>query len=359
MGLVRSIAVSYKPEIVPAGIFFLQANVLVNYALEKGANLAEMLAGVGLDEWKFQRGNEYLCAQQYSRLVRNFVNRFSHAGLGLEFGRRQSITTRGTLGLGMLSMATLGDVYRFGIKYQEVLDIHQTTSIENNGDRTRIIFRYDDTVMDNPHLFRFLVENNLANYVNTGRYLLQTHFEPLEVGLPYPMPVSMDAYFPLLGRNLQFGSNECELVFERKRLESPLPTANPIVANACFDVCDDLLRSFRKNQPLTYRINSFLSQRHGAYPTLQEFSSILNLDERTIRRRLALERTSYKLLLNQARTRHASKLLSSPGNSVEAVAMAIGFNNASNFRRAFRTWTGVNPGEFREQPHEQAQRVSA
>lgn len=86
---------------------------------------------------------------------------------------------------------------------------------------------------------------------------------------------------------------------------------------------------------------------------------MLNLDERTIRRRLALERTSYKMLLNEARTRHASKLLSVRSNSVESVAMALGFNNASNFRRAFKAWTGLNPGEYREQPVEQSQRYSA
>ena len=63
-----------------------------------------------------------------------------------------------------------------------------------------------------------------------------------------------------------------------------------------------------------------------------------------------MERTSYKALLNEARKRHASRLLSVRSNSVEPGAMALGLNNASNSRRAFKAWTGLNPGEYREQP---------
>ncbi len=350
---------SYNPEIVPSAIFSLRANVLVNFALEKGASLDEMLAETGIDQGKFMQNNAYLCADQFLQLVRNFVKRFPDNGYGLEFGRRLNITTRGTVGLAVLSMSTLGESVRFGVKYQEVLEIPQVASIETGEDGVHIVFRYEDNVLQDPNLLRFLVESNLASYINTGRYLLHTHFDPIAVYLPYPQPAYVDAYYPLLGHQLHFNSGMCKLVLDKELLDAKLQSANPIVAKACYDACDDLLRNFRKNQTLTYRINSILLQRHGDYPTLKELSGMLNLDERTIRRRLALERTSYKMLLNEARTRHASKLLSVRSNSVESVAMALGFNNASNFRRAFKAWTGLNPGEYREQPVEPSQRFSA
>lgn len=350
---------SYNPEIVPSAIFSLRANVLVNFALEKGASLEDMLAETGIDQAKFLLHHVYMCVDQFMQMARNFVRLFPENGYGLEFGRRLNITTRGTVGLAVLSMSTLGETVRFGVKYQEVLEIPQVASIETDEEGVHLTFRYEESVMQDARLLRFLVESNLASYINTGRYLLHTHFDPVAVYLPYPEPAYVEAYYPLLGHKLHFGGGVCKLVLDKPLLEAKLPSANPIVARACYDACDDLLRNFRKNQTLTYRINSILLQRHGDYPTLKELSNMLNLDERTIRRRLSIERTSYKMLLNEARTKHASKLLAVRSNSVESVAMALGFNNASNFRRAFKAWTGLNPGEYREQPSEQKQLYSA
>lgn len=350
---------SYNPEIVPSAIFSLRANVLVNFALEKGASLETMLADTGIDQTKFLQHHVYLCVDQFMQMARNFVKLYPESGYGLEFGRRLNITTRGTVGLAVLSMSTLGETVRFGVKYQEVLEIPQVATIETDDLGVHLYFRYEENVMQDLPLLRFLVESNLASYINTGRYLLHAPFDPVAVYLPYAEPPYVDAYYPLLGNKLHFNAGICKLVIDRQLLDAKLPSANPIVARACYDACDDLLRNFRKNQTLTYRINSILLQRHGDYPTLKELSGMLNLDERTIRRRLSMERTSYKMLLNEARTKHASKLLSVRSNSVESVAMALGFNNASNFRRAFKAWTGLNPGEYREQPDEPRRLISA
>jgi AraC-like DNA-binding protein len=341
---------SYTPEIVPAAIFSLRANILVNYAVELGATLEDMLQDSGVDLPRYRQNHVYVTVEQYMTMVRNFVRRFPTAGLGLEFGRRLNITARGTLGLAVLSMQTLNEVVRFSVKYQEVLEVPQTASLEMREDGLHLVFRYDETIMRNPALQRFLVESNFSSYMHTSRYLLQMHFDPVLVAFNFSEPADTNAYHQLFGRRVIFGADTCRMVFSREILETRLPSSNPLVARACYEACDDLLRTYRKNQTLTYRINGILLQRHGDYPTLKELSAMLNLDERTVRRRLAMERTSYKALLNEARKRHASRLLSVRSNSVESVAMALGFNNASNFRRAFKAWTGLNPGEYREQP---------
>lgn len=59
--------------------------------------------------------------------------------------------------------------------------------------------------------------------------------------------------------------------------------------------------------------------------------------------------TGYSLIdyTNAKRIELASKtLLSEPNSSVSAVAMGVGFNNMSNFNRAFRKYAGCTPREY-------------
>jgi YesN/AraC family two-component response regulator len=59
--------------------------------------------------------------------------------------------------------------------------------------------------------------------------------------------------------------------------------------------------------------------------------------------------TGYSLIdyTNAKRVRIASKmLLNNPNTSISEIAMQVGFNNMSNFNRAFRKYIGCTPSEF-------------
>ena len=74
---------------------------------------------------------------------------------------------------------------------------------------------------------------------------------------------------------------------------------------------------------------------------------MLNMSTRTFRRRLKSEAASFQGLLNDVRVKHARRYLRDTNLSVEAIAVSLGFNDASNFRRAFIQWTGESPAEWR------------
>ncbi|MCA9607301.1 MAG: helix-turn-helix transcriptional regulator [Myxococcales bacterium] len=67
----------------------------------------------------------------------------------------------------------------------------------------------------------------------------------------------------------------------------------------------------------------------------------LGLSERTLRRRLDEEGTSFRERLDQVRRSRALELLAHEG--VDAVAVRLGFVDARSFQRAFRRWTTMTP----------------
>jgi AraC-like DNA-binding protein len=70
----------------------------------------------------------------------------------------------------------------------------------------------------------------------------------------------------------------------------------------------------------------------------------LGVSERTLRRRLAGEGTSYQRLLDEVRASLADELIGTGRLSVEEIAVRLGYAEASSFIAAHRRWTGETPG---------------
>ena len=89
-----------------------------------------------------------------------------------------------------------------------------------------------------------------------------------------------------------------------------------------------------------------LCLRHLADPTfgLGRIAEHVGLTDRHVRRRMVAETgEGPQALLRRLRIEQAERLLAE-GATVRAAAHAVGYQNVSAFRRAFRTVTGRAPG---------------
>ena len=73
----------------------------------------------------------------------------------------------------------------------------------------------------------------------------------------------------------------------------------------------------------------------------------MGISKRSLQRRLQQQGTSYRELIGRARFDLACHLLRDSGLRVLNVAHALGYEDSSNFGRAFRQIAGMGPIEFR------------
>jgi AraC-like DNA-binding protein len=69
---------------------------------------------------------------------------------------------------------------------------------------------------------------------------------------------------------------------------------------------------------------------------------------RSLQRLLREHGTSFRELLDQVRHEHARGYLGATSFSDAEVAFLLGFGDPASFYRAFRAWTGMSPGRFRQ-----------
>jgi len=142
---------------------------------------------------------------------------------------------------------------------------------------------------------------------------------------------------------VRFGEGVNQLHYPREWLDRSPHMANPITAAQMSQTCERLLEQIGWQTGLTRRVYEELTRTPGRHPSIESVASSLCMTSRTLRRRLGAEGTAFSELL--ARVRHALALdyLRATNLSVEDIADALGFSDASSFRHAFKRWSGESP----------------
>jgi len=87
---------------------------------------------------------------------------------------------------------------------------------------------------------------------------------------------------------------------------------------------------------------------HGPLPEMASVAAALAMSPRTLQRRLAGQRTTYRRLLSEVREDLACQHLAESRLSIAEIAFLLGFADVTSFHRAFKRWTGQTPRTYRE-----------
>lgn len=148
-----------------------------------------------------------------------------------------------------------------------------------------------------------------------------------------------------IGCPVHVGGDDSFLRLSAADLDRPLPFA-----------CKDFLAFFdrqlrREPRPTTTRdaVEAVLesSLPDGSALHLPHVSARLGMSERSLQRALDSEGTTFQEVLDELRRRLACRALQR-GRRVGETAFSLGFAHPGSFVRAFRRWTGMAPGEWRQ-----------
>jgi AraC-like DNA-binding protein len=110
-----------------------------------------------------------------------------------------------------------------------------------------------------------------------------------------------------------------------------------------------LLVKYRDESSATERIRRILRrQLADDLPSLEHIARQLDLTPQTLRRRLREEGQGYRAIKDDLRRDVAIEYLARSELALPEIAGLLGFSEASTFHRAFKHWTGVAPGAYRQ-----------
>jgi AraC-like DNA-binding protein len=327
----------------PAGIL-----ALVEFAARRGVAITDLLQGSRITRAQLRAPEVEIAAVQELRVLTNLVNALGDpTSLGFDAGLEFQFTVFGVWGLGVVSSATARDAIAFALRFLSLT--HAFTAITFDEQSVHGVLSFEEP--DLPEGVRAFV---VARDMMAAALLLRDAVGQDLAIARISMKVSAGAQLPLLlGAAIETGASANQIVVPRRVLERSLPRANPVTAAMCEVMCrqrlDQQIRGLRTGA-LSLRYRN--TEADKAPTSVGAFARLANVSERTLKRRLKAEGTSFRALSADSRRVMAETLLADDGLSTADVAEKLGFSDLSSFSQAFKRWVGVAPSVYRKRVRE-------
>ena len=330
-------------ELVPV----TYAEALLQLAGELGVGREQLLSAAGLRAEQLHSPTGRLSLTDFHQLASAALLRCDEPALGLLLGLRLNASAHGILGYALLSSANLGKAVHFALRYYRVLGLTFDLELVDNPDSLEL--RASESIPLGM-LSRFAAEGLFGSLYAIAQFLLGELPQGVEIGFAYPEPAHARRYHEAFGVAVAFDQPWHWFRLPRHYLDRPMALANPATMQMCEQQCEALLASLDVQEGLLSRLRRLLLARPGEFPNLDSAASALHTSGRSLRRHLAAAGTSYQQVLDEVRKRLALQYLETTHLPLFEIAVLLGFSDPSNFRRAFRKWTGRAPTDYRARP---------
>ncbi|MFD2229063.1 AraC family transcriptional regulator [Alkalimarinus sediminis] len=312
---------------------------------KEGFNTKEILIQAGIEPDLMQQSGARVTGKQYTHLMQVIWNTMQDEYMGFASCKSKP-GTFATMCYLTIHCNTLESVYKRADAFYNLFQKPVSMTLSQSGNQSHLTVAFEEP-LDDP--YHFLQESLLVIWHRFSCWLTGKRIVLDQVAFNYPKPAHADEYKHLFHCPLSFDQPHTQLTFNSRYLAEGVIRDEPE------------LKEFLKSSPANLLgkpddYNSFTSQirqRIGRnlrdeLPDFESIASVLNLSPQTLRRRLKEENTSYQEIKDNIRRDQSIYHLSRQDFSINEIAELVGFTEPSTFHRAFKKWTGLTPGAYRQ-----------
>jgi len=305
----------------------------------RGLNGPALRAEAGLPEDPAAR----VSATQYAQLIRLLWQRLDDEYLGLA-AQPSRPGTFAMMASAIIHCGTLERALRRGIRFYGLFPGSPGFQLRRDAEHAWLCLRVDPG-HDPDH---FLSESLLLIWHRLASWLIGQRIELEEVRFAYPAPAHVGEYDLLFPGARRFAADATGLRFAAAYLDQPLLQDERELKGFLRQAPAELLSRPAGEDSLTAQVRRLLGRDCRRWPDLEHLARQLNCSPQTLRRRLREQGSSFQAIKDQLRRDRAIYLLGRGELSIQEIAEQLGFSEASAFHRAFRKWTRLTPGAYRD-----------
>ena len=317
--------------------------LLLDLVEELGVTPQRLCVGLGCSAADLRRGQE-ISNRQAWRMIRRALQLTGRADLGLELGIRQNLSHFGPPGLAMSAARTLGEAAEICLRYLKQSGGISSACRESDSDLVAVIVHPN---LRDASVLPFLVEECFASGLTVARLLVGDRFRLHSLELAYPEPVYAARYRQIFDCPVHFARARNRIRIERRFLRLPVATHSAVLVAQQVQLLEQQARGKSLPPGATAAVEQLLLRSGKARLSIEQVAGALQVSERTLRRRLREDGSSFRDLCERMRLETAQHLLVEQGVTVAAAAARLGYSDARAFRRACKRWLGQVPGKMR------------
>lgn len=284
---------------------------------------------------------------QYLIACENIVAAGAEFADAFAIGSRLHLSAYGMYGYALMCSPTMRDFFDFAVRYQPLAT--PTVRLEWRAEGDVAIWHFRE-------IYRDVMSSDVRTFlVRQQMKMTYTHIRGTAGADNLPVralfAIDADANRHMDERELscecRYGQPANELHYPIGILDQTPELGNRLTRAMLEDTCERLIGQSRISSGLSGEVYQLLLNAPGHFPSMTAIAEQLGLQERTLRRRLATEDSSYGAIVDDVRRKLAIEYLQTTRMSVDDVAWKAGFSDSANLRRAIRRWTGKTISEVR------------
>jgi len=307
------------------------------------ACLRKCFVDAGIDPSLLEEPLARVTTKQFASLVRGLVHSFDDEGLGF-YSRRlrrgsTALIMRASLGVGSLEKS----VHRLAEAFNLLQDDIRILPYVVNG-----CARFDVLpVIPSWQERKSAAEMVLRVLFRCVSWLYGDRLPRLAFEFEAPRSCHWIDYAALFPGNTRFQQARTGMLFDASVLSRPMRRDETQLRDILSQLPDVLALPFRAEGSVAARVRTLLQRVHPAWPDLQEVAAALHMSPSTLKRHLASERLTFQVVKDRLRLDIALMQLETRRLSLAALADELGYSDCATFQRAFKSWTGTTPGDYR------------
>src|SRR5579871_3211386 len=263
---------------------------------------------------------------------------------GLRLAEKRQLSNMGAVGLIAREQPTLRKALEVIAQYQWMQNEAVSVRIEEAGDIGVVRLEFD---AQGKLVSRQSVELSVGVLCRTIRTLLGERWRPEAVCFRHGSPKKLDTCRRVFGITPLFSQDFYGLVLHRIELAAPLVLSDPIMARHLERYVQQLAAN-RNRSTLDEAAELVLLLLPTGRCTAEQVAKHMDIDRRTLHRRLYSEGMTFSALLDKKRGELALTLMSQRARSLGAIAEQLGFSGASAFSHWFRRRYKTSPRLYRK-----------
>jgi AraC-like DNA-binding protein len=292
---------------------------------------------------------ESLAARDYIALLAAGAALADDPHFGLHVGERVRLGTYSVYGLILLACANFAQALEQTQRYEQLA--HDLGRSRLEADPASRVASYTWT-SHFPDASRHLAESVFAGIRTFGSWLAGRPLAPLRLAFAHASDADASEYERVLGMLPEFSADAHLACFDAALLAMPVPNADAGMYPVLQQHAERLLRERedeRERHGIVTQVRACVI-RNLAHDRvrLAGIAGELGLSPRTLQRKLSDAGASFQQVLDAARHALARDYLRQRGLSLADIAFLLGYQEQSAFTHAFREWSGMNPGAWRE-----------
>jgi len=290
---------------------------------------------------------KHVPCSDYEVVIQNAANIIGDPAWTLLYTRRLIAFLPGLLGAAANRAPTLRAGLRLLESYSRLLSNNVTISMRSGLNELTFSFRFelsDETLL--PHY----IEGPLMVIKNYIELIDGQPLKGAEFRFAYPPPSYADRYYELFQNTVVFNAAQSEVVLRDLDFDAP----NPFYVEELWELVQvqlaNALQALQQenNDTYTQHVVSYLRSIEPPFPDISCVAEQMHISKRTLNRRLSLEGTSVKEIRANELHNWSLRHLEKTDLAVEKISVLLGYQDAANFRRAFRNKEKCTPAEYRQ-----------